>query len=679
MNNIFNFNKPVKHTGRNGFDNSFSRVIKMRPSFCRPIKAFDTVPNSSYKINVSDLVRTTALQTAAFLRGKQELDVYFVPYSQLYSRSNDVILSRGEDNSASIASLNGKSFPSVPLHYLVYCASAPYIFLRFIKYFQLHINQYKENHFFPSVVNPLYLDTFATDFLRIVYGSDHLRSTNIYDMFVYTKESFYPSSVDDDISHYVNALNDSIQSAEFIGADSLQLLSTLDYGDYYLLFKDFMDTFFESSDVKAYADHFYDSDFGGFVDAMYGILFALNQALRGFFDYISDGHFDFLQPSNIDYKSVSLVHLAAYQKVWRDCYRDSINDDSVLYLFSFSLDRDFRGIQRIGESEVSEEFLLTLLRPRLRTMKRDLSNGIYSDTQFGEAPSAYDYNADELNIPESLKPDTPNSAVSIKYVLAMQRYQQTLMRAGNRTKDLLMAEFGVKSHYIEDNYPKHVGSFDGALDLNKVTATAETGTYSVGDLAGNVFSSLQGRELEFTCNDHGVLVFILSFICDPLHNAFGLSPFNQKLETFDFYKEDFENLGLQPVSSSIFSPFVFDNEDEQTYSTEPKILGYSARYNEYKQQIDTVHDTFCTHMICPSLINSQRYTMSDNGVNSNYVIVRDLVQTLSNLKDRSYLMPSCMDTIFKSLDTGLPEDSHFDVALTVELKSILPMSTLGLI
>lgn len=677
MNNIFNFNKPVKHTGRNGFDNSFSRVIKMRPSFCRPVKAFDTVPNSSYKINVSDLVRTTSLQTAAFLRGKQELDVYFVPYSQLYSRANDVVLSRGEDNSASIASLSGSSFPKVPLHYLFYCASAPYIFLRFVKYYQSKLNAFKEMHFFPSVTQPLYIDRLAHRFLGIAYGADHLKRA--YDLFVYTKESYFPYSVDDYMSHYVQAFNDSVESAEFIGADSLQLLSTLDYGDYYLLFKDFMDTFFESPEVTQNEQQLYDSDFGGFVSAMDSILYALQNDLRGLFHYISDDQFDFLQPAFEDNKFVSLVHLAAYQKVWRDCYRDSITDDSALYLFSFSLDRDFTGIQRIGESEANEEFLLTLLRPRLRTMKRDLSNGIYSDTQFGEAPSSYNYDADALNIPDSLRPDNPGSAVSIKYVLAMQRYQQTLMRAGNRTKDLLMAEFGVKSHYIEDNYPKHVGSFDGALDLNKVTSTAESGTYSVGDLAGNVFSSLQGRELEFTCNDHGVLIFMLSFICDPLHNAFGLSPFNTKLETFDFYKEDFENLGLQPVSSSIFSPFVFDNEDGQTYTVKPKILGYSARYNEYKQQFDTVHDTFCTHMICPSLITDAHYTMSNNGVNSNYVIVRDLVQTLSNLKDRSYLMPSCMDTIFKSLDTGLPEDSHFDVALSVELKSILPMSTLGLI
>lgn len=676
MNSIFNFNKPVKHTGRNGFDNSFSRVIKMRPSFVRPVKAFDTVPNSSYKINVSDLVRTSALQTAAFLRGKQELDVYFVPYSQLYSRANDVVLSRGEDNSVSIASLNAHSFPSVPLYYLVYCASAPYIFLRIVKFFQSCINQAVELEHLWDVNRPIYLAKLANLFLTNSYFCDH--SNHGLDLFVYSKETYYPYALTDGLKDYVKAFNDSVESSEFIGADSLQLLSTLDYGDYYSLFKDFMDKFFDSQDVQEIKAELYSVDWDYFLSCIVQILGVLCNQLDNLFLQISNHSFDFRQPAQSDYKLVSLIHLAAYQKVWRDCYRDSINDESSVYLFACNLDRDFSVIQRISESEANNEFLFTFLRPRLRTMKRDLSNGIYSDTQFGEAPSSYDYDADELNIPGTLKPDTPNSAVSIKYVLAMQRYQQTLLRAGNRTKDLLMAEFGVKSHYIEDNYPKHVGSFDGVLDLNKVTATAETGTYSVGDLAGNVFSSLQGRELDFTCNDHGVLVFMLSFICDPLHNAFGLSPFNQKLETFDFYKEDFENLGLQPVSSSIFSPFRFE-DDGQTLTNDPKILGYSARYNEYKQQIDTVHDTFCTHMICPDPEDGSKFTMSVNGVNSNYVLVRDLVQTLSSLKDRSYLMPSCMDTIFKSLDTGFPEDSHFDVALSVELKSILPMSTLGLI
>ena len=115
MNNIFTgSNKPVKHVGRNGFDLSSFHAFSMRPSICRPVFFQATVPDSSYKINVTDLVRTNSLQTAAFVAGKQDLDVFFVPYRQLYDAFDHVVFGRGDRNIID-AHLDGSEIPNTAL------------------------------------------------------------------------------------------------------------------------------------------------------------------------------------------------------------------------------------------------------------------------------------------------------------------------------------------------------------------------------------------------------------------------------------------------------------------------------------------------------------------------------------------------------------------------------------
>lgn len=685
MDTIFNVNKPVKHTGRNGFDTSFSRVVSMRPSVVRPVKVYHTVPNSAYRINVADIVRTGALQTAAFLRGKQELDVYFVPYSQLYSRANDVVLERGDEQSVSINQLDGRSFPSVSLAGLILNATIPYFWLRFVTFYKEKTLQYWDvnkalPHDWKSTVEDMY-----HYFHQVFYeGTSLPYNSNLLDDLFYnsgiTNTSFF---LDEEVSmdNFVNL----VDSYDWLGADCLALLSTCDYGDYYSTMK----TYFDES-VKIASSDFDREDWLHHPDLFIPYCTTVIRFARDFlhdFLLLLDPGYDWYRSGSYK-KLVSLIPLAAYQKVWKDNYRDSICDDSNLYLYASNLDYNSDDLITSVLAPVVSEYdnlrcLKTFLRPRLRAMRRDISNGIYPNPQFGDpgtTPAILDY-SQELNIPDEGGASSDQSAVAIQFALALQRYRQTLLRAGNRTKDLLMAEYGVKSHYVNDTYPHYVGSFSGDLELNRVSSTAESGTYSVGDLAGNVFSSLQGNELEFTSNDHGCLVFCFSFIADPLHNAYGISPFNLKLEPFDFFKEDFENLGLQPVSSHLFTPFVQDVNNPDLVTSDPLTLGFGARYNEYKQNFDTVHDDFTTHAFVPYKDSNDDYffQLSVNGAATNYVMVRDIIQTVSLMKDRSYLMPSCMDTIFKVLDSGYPEDNHFEVAMQFNIKAVLPMSTLGLI
>lgn len=637
--NIFNTNKPVKHVGRNGFDLSSQHVFDMRPSVIRPVIFQHTVPNSSYRINCADLVRTGALQTAAFLRGKQELDFYFVPYSQLFSLSNEIIYGRGELSSVLLDSLQNESFRTVRLGDLVKLACFPY-------------------------------------FVRICYDicAEHFAYSGIQPFSIIFSE--FPSSYYDSFVHsifYDYYVNDYASRLNWIGADILHLLSSLGYGDYLVWF----DGFFRNY-MKTYS---YGTDF---VSSFKGLVLGFDRLIKEFIIAYVDRNFD------REAKYVNPFNLFAYQKIWHDNYRDSVNDnDNELYVYAYSMDYDYResfmfDITDLFSNPIYLNPLVTILRPRLSTFRKDISTGLYSSSQYGSIsilpdlssenyPEFYSsQNADSENSFSSAQVN-PTSAVNIRFTLAMQRYKETLLRAGNRTKDLLMSEFGVKSHYVNDTYSHYLGGFDGALDLNKVSATADTGEYNVGDLAGNVFSSLSGNTIEFTCNDHGIIIGVMRFLTDPLHSAFGISPFVLKSSQFDFYHSEFDNLGLQPISSSIFSP-AYSGTNELV--TIPDTLGFGVRYAEYKQNIDFAHDSFCgspVHIVSPGSAPA-----FPAGANTNYVTLRNVEQTLSDIKYRSYMLPNVMDSIFKMTDSGRISDYQFQVTLDCQISAVLPMSVLGL-
>lgn len=653
MSNIFKTNKPVKHVGRTGFDLSSKHAFDMRPAVIRPVVVQHTVPNSSFRISCADLVRTGSLQTAAFLEGKQELDFFFVPYSQLYSLSNDVIFGRGDSHSVYTLGDDDGSFPSYPLACLFYYACLTYAFEFHSKWFtSTDFSEIPFIEFVKACVKRLSGQPVASDLVVRKWCN----------CLLYSDLPYYG----DNPETIVTFTRDKVS---FVGGDIFKMLSTLGYGDFLTSFHGHLSSIYESERVPRNSDFASAAVIFETVITSYIISFIHDNIDLDFDVRLSTGEVPILRVYSDRGKKVNLLSIFAYQKVFKDIYRDSIVDDgNYLYTYASSMDYPLyvhaNGVLPLVEQQIlahgDDVFpLMTFLRMRCRSYARDLSTCLYSSSQFG--------NMVNINDAEDALPNPPSdaragTAYSIRFALAMQKYRETLLRAGNRTKDLLKSEFGVESHYVADNYPRYLGSFDGTLDLNKVSATAESGTYSVGDLAGNVFSSLTGNTIEFTCNDHGVIIGCMSFVPKVLHNAFGLSPFNYKFEQFDFYHEDFENLGLQPVAAEIFDLFRFNNPETT--------LGFSARYFEYKQNLDQVHDSFTSG--APSVSSNL------DGVNSNYVVSKPVLQTISNIRTRNYMLPSVMDSLFVQRDSGLYDGSLFQVILNCSISAVLPMSTLGL-
>lgn len=98
--NFLNLLKPDAKLARNGFDLSRKYVFSTSPGLAVPCLAVETVPNDYFEIDLASLSRTQTMNTAAFLRGKQRFDFFFVPNSQLWHPFNQFISQRTDKHSA---------------------------------------------------------------------------------------------------------------------------------------------------------------------------------------------------------------------------------------------------------------------------------------------------------------------------------------------------------------------------------------------------------------------------------------------------------------------------------------------------------------------------------------------------------------------------------------------------
>lgn len=99
MADLFKALKPHASLAKNGFDLSRKHVFSSQNGMALPCLAVETVPDDYFEIDLASLSRTQTLNTAAFLRGKQRFDFFFVPYSQLWHPFNQFISQRTDKHS----------------------------------------------------------------------------------------------------------------------------------------------------------------------------------------------------------------------------------------------------------------------------------------------------------------------------------------------------------------------------------------------------------------------------------------------------------------------------------------------------------------------------------------------------------------------------------------------------
>ena len=101
--NVMKVLKPSANIGRNALDLSHRNVFTANFGELLPCCCIETVPSDDYlEIKPADLVRAMPLVTSPFMRAKQHIDFWFVPYSALWSRFNEFMVDKSEPSSSAL-------------------------------------------------------------------------------------------------------------------------------------------------------------------------------------------------------------------------------------------------------------------------------------------------------------------------------------------------------------------------------------------------------------------------------------------------------------------------------------------------------------------------------------------------------------------------------------------------
>lgn len=255
----------------------------------------------------------------------------------------------------------------------------------------------------------------------------------------------------------------------------------------------------------------------------------------------------------------------------------------------------------------------------------------------------------------------------------LQNWKQATLRAGNMTDDNFLAHYGVTPDYEGDENVKYIGSFDAPLQVNPVESTSTTGQTingKVGELGATGTAVSTGNKLRIKVNDFGVIMCVASFLPESEYNANMLDKANTLMEEFDFFTEEFENIGLEAVPRSAYDLVSMPSEGNM-------VMGYAPRYYSYKTALDKVHGEFSTQYQGNSQFRVG--SLAPWVAPRTELLVRDDTHYDSYRPLRTfYVQPSVFNNVFGVAADSTQATDQFLINAYFDVKSIRPMTVLGL-
>uniref|UniRef100_A0AAU8BC11 Major capsid protein n=1 Tax=Dulem virus 248 TaxID=3145725 RepID=A0AAU8BC11_9VIRU len=334
---------------------------------------------------------------------------------------------------------------------------------------------------------------------------------------------------------------------------------------------------------------------------------------------------------------------AAYQKIWNDVYRldDWISPNPSSYNFDQYLNVIPAVIPEVPDG------LLDMFTIRYRPWKKDYFTNIFpnpyfvsasyedgtsygNESSFSSFARLVDYAGGDMTVygPKSsnVMVDTPTGVSnSSDYNQSFHAMPNSLVSGQgpnsgipyNNNGMLSVADLSLlyakdKLSKITNNTAKHydkqtkahfgfdvpqgisgevyrLGSHDSYLGVGVVYATATTDTGSsdgsfLGEQGGRINgSSGNNKAISFTAPCHGILMCLYSAECESDYLALGQSPLHSFINSDDFYKPEFDSLGMTYLNSREF----FTPDNGATSASSP--FGWTYRYAALKTRVDKVN------------------------------------------------------------------------------------------
>jgi len=170
-----------------------------------------------------------------------------------------------------------------------------------------------------------------------------------------------------------------------------------------------------------------------------------------------------------------------------------------------------------------------------------------------------------------------------RYAAQMTEYLERSMRAGDRYNDFIQRHFGWTPDPLYIDRPVWIGGFTSNVVISQVLATAEVGTYSVGQYAGQAMVRDVSPEFTYTCPDYGLVMSLMTIYPKASYYS-GLEQMWTRRSKMDYMWEQFALIGDQPIKNKE----VWFSWYDADIAWNDEIFGYLPQYASWKYSNDIV-------------------------------------------------------------------------------------------
>lgn len=594
-------NKP----SRNSFDVSARNLFTAKIGELLPCAVYEMNPGDSIRIDASYFTRTAPLQSAAFTRLRENVQFFFVPYSQLWKYFNTQVLNMtssasGQDVSRIATSPFSNEKVSTGMPYLAYSSLHKYLY----KMGQAAKSKFGSGNFDLNFKNSVFDNngefrwSASSKLLQLLgYGRFDYQNMN-YDAF--SDENVIGMSHLPNVSvfrllAYQKICNDHYQFRQWQGYDAS--LCNVDYV-----------TPSGSMDLSSQL-------------AQINFSTGKNAERLNFLDLrFSNLPLDYLNGvlPTAQFGSESVVSLSGKDLHTSSDYKQWTTDSNPI-----------PDVSPVSVSQYSAG---------------NVANLVWSkDGNGGSLLHTHTISSDELSL----------SVLSLRQAYAAQKYKEIQLANDVDFASQIEAHFGVKPKHADD-ISYFVGGSSSMIDINPIVNQNLSGDGQASYKASPIGNG--SSKIKFTADTYGVLMGI--YRCTPVldYAHTGIDRTLCKTDASDFVIPEMDSIGMQQnylfeIQAPSFDGTKIGFVNDEMFA---KSYGYAPRYSEYKTNFDKYNGDFCFTL--DSWVTGLPSDMIDE-------ICRDNLSTMQIAPELFNCRPSLCNSIFVNQNNYLVSDDKLYVGM----------------
>lgn len=201
---------------------------------------------------------------------------------------------------------------------------------------------------------------------------------------------------------------------------------------------------------------------------------------------------------------------------------------------------------------------------------------------------------------------------NIRALMSQDKFTRLMIYADKNYSAQMRALFGVDVK--EPNVPRYLGSFRSDVSISDVTATSagsdgdtdNESTTVLGQLAGKGYGQNSDKVFEESFGEDGIVMGVQYIMPRNNYDAYRINRFNTKISRWDYFYPEFDGLGMQPVFAYERNLPGQSLDDGGQVVPSTTVLGYAARFSEYKCRQSETHGCFAANQ------PDNNWTLSNN-------------------------------------------------------------------